>query len=191
MVGSVSLAVTGRKLRSYVSVLVAADLVCALSFVSIRSVSAAVPGQQPSAPQASRSSEPQPSNGRGGSQMVPWEWWSDASVQKELGLSADKAKQIDDIFQKRSKDMKPLADEVSRLRGDLDKMTQAAVTDESVYWFQVLRVESLAARLRESRQMMLYRMYRVLQPEQNKKLQDIFDRRYSRNSSNTPGRGRE
>ncbi len=133
------------------------------------------------------------SNGRasGAPQMGPWKWWNDASVQKELGLSAEKSKEIDNFFEKRSKDLKPMADEFERQRQELDNMTRAAVADESVYALQVLRFESLQARLRESRTMMLYRMFRSLQPDQYKKLQDLLDRHYGRSSSTAPGRGRE
>jgi Spy/CpxP family protein refolding chaperone len=123
--------------------------------------------------------------------MGPWKWWNDASVQKELGLSAEKIKDIDAFYEKRSKDLKPMADELERQRLELDNMTKAGVTDESVYALQVLRVESLGARLRESRTMMLYRMYRSLQPDQYRKLQDLLDRHYGRSSNNAPGRGRE
>lgn len=133
-----------------------------------------------------------PSSSSNGSQMGPWEWWNDGGVQKELGLSADKVKQIDEYFQRRNRDLKPLVDLLTREKQDLDRMTQAATTDESVYSLQVFRVESLAARLRESRTMMLYRMFRSLQPDQYKKLQDILDRHYGRSSnSSSPGRGRE
>lgn len=151
--------------------------------------SSGVLAAQAPAATAGRSSGPaQPSSGP---QMGPWEWWNDPAAQKELGLSAEKIKQIDDLFERRSRDLKPMVEELQRQRLDLDKMTQAAVTDEPIYSLQVFRVESLQARLRESRTMMLYRMYRMLQPEQYKKLQIIMDRHYGHNPSNVPSRGRE
>ncbi len=68
---------------------------------------------------------------------------------------------------------------------ELDKMTRAAVVDESTYLLQVMRVESTRQRLNESRTVMLYRMYRQLTPDQHRKLQDLLDRRFNRG-----GRGR-
>jgi Spy/CpxP family protein refolding chaperone len=159
----------------------AAGLVCVLSLVFVGAGVGDVRAQGASGGRAS-----------GGPQMMgPWKWWNDASVQKELGLSAQKVKDIDNFYEKRSKDLKPMADELERQRQELDNMTKAAVADESVYALQVLRVESLQARLRESRTMMLYRMFRSLQPDQYRKLQDLLDRRYGRSSNTAPGRGRE
>ena len=125
-----------------------------------------------------------------------YKWWNDPCVQKALGLAPEKIKRIDDFFEKRSKDMKPTADELQRQTQELDDMTRAAVVDEATYSLQVLRVESLLSRLRESRTVMIYRSYRELQPEQNRKLQEILDQRRRMNANaggntNPSGRGRE
>lgn len=117
-----------------------------------------------------------PPSGRGG----PWEWWNDAEVQKELGLSADKVKQINDFFVRRNADLRPIAHELQTQWSVLEKMTRERVVDESTYQMQVMRVEQARARLNESRTVMLYRMYRTLTPEQHQKLQDIFARRAER-----------
>jgi Spy/CpxP family protein refolding chaperone len=144
-------------------------------------------GAGPSAGRAQDSRPPGPSpSGRGGGQSG-WEWWNDADVQKELGLTAEKIHQIDDFYQARVKALKPVADEWMKQSKELDAMTKAALVEEPIYSIQVLRVEALRSRLSESRTMMLYRIYRILQPEQYKKLQDILDRRFKAFN----GRGRE
>jgi Spy/CpxP family protein refolding chaperone len=109
-----------------------------------------------------------------------WEWWNDAGVQKELGLTADKIKSINDFYSRRNEDLRPFVQEFLKQREELGKMTQARVVDESTYLLQVMRVESARARLNESRTVMLYRMYKSLSPEQHQKLQDIMDRRFNR-----------
>jgi Spy/CpxP family protein refolding chaperone len=114
-----------------------------------------------------------------------WEWWNDAGVQKELGLTAEKVKGINDFYSRRNQDLRPFVQEFLKQREELGKMTQARVVDESTYLLQVIRVESARARLNESRTVMLYRMYRSLTPEQHQKLQDIMDRRFNRDD----GRG--
>jgi len=185
--------VTARK-PSLTPWIAATSFALLLSGFSLGPLGAA--GQNPSAsgaggPAAGRGQDtrlpgPSPSAGRGTSQ-IGWEWWNDADVQKELGLSADKIHQIDDFYQRRIKDVKPIVDEYMKQQKELDAMTKAAVVDEPIYSMQVLRVEGLRSRLVESRTMMLYRIYRILQPEQNKKLQDILERRFK--ASN--GRGRQ
>lgn len=108
-----------------------------------------------------------------------WEWWNDAGVQKELGLTAEKIKSIDDFYSRRNQDLRPFVQEFLKQRDELGKMTQARVVDESTYLLQVMRVESARARLNESRTVMLYRMYKSLSPEQHQKLQDIMSRRFN------------
>lgn len=114
-----------------------------------------------------------------------WEWWNDPEVQKELGLSADKVKRINDIYTRRNADLRPIVHEFLRESAALDKMTRERVADDATYQLQVMRVEAARARVNESRMVMLYRMYRELTPEQHQKLQEILDRRFNR-----AGRGR-
>jgi Spy/CpxP family protein refolding chaperone len=171
MAESVSLGVTGRKL-AFLAIVTAGALTLGLGAPGAAVVEAQSPGpgMQGRPPDMSRS-----------------KWWNDAEVQKELGLTADKAKRIDDFFEKRSKDMKPWVDRWQHEREVLDAMTRAATVDEATYALQVQEVQSLGARLGESRTMMLYRIYRELQPEQYKKLQEIFARRAAQH---TGGNGR-
>ena len=132
---------------------------------------------QSTAQAAGRGSDPVP-QGRGGRSTAPrGEWWNDAEVQKELALTPDKIKRIDDLYSVRTRNLKPLVAEFVRQSAELEKMTEAAVTDESIYSLQVLRVEAMRSRLNESRTMMLYRIYRELAPDQYKKLLQIFERR--------------
>ena len=135
------------------------------------------PGQAPA--------QPRPSGRGAAPSTLGWKWWSDVEVQKELGLSPEKVRNIDDYFNRRDADLRPVMHEFVKQSEELDKMTRAAVVDESTYLLQVMRVESTRQRLNESRTVMLYRMYRQLTPDQHRKLQDILDRRYSRG-----GRGR-
>lgn len=125
-----------------------------------------------------------PRRGPGPSSLA-WEWWNDADVQKELALSADKIKRINDFYGRRNADLRPIVHEFIQQSSELDKMTRDRVVDESTYLLQVIRVESARARLNESRTVMLYRMFRELTPAQHSKLQDILDRRFNRG-----GRGR-
>lgn len=126
-----------------------------------------------------------PSAGRQAPNGLAWEWWNDIEVQKELGLSADKVKQINDYFNRRSSDLRPIVHDYMKQYEELDKMTRDRVVDESTYALQVMRVEAGRSRLSESRTLMLYRMYRLLTPEQYQKLQGLLDRRFNRG-----GRGR-
>jgi Spy/CpxP family protein refolding chaperone len=127
---------------------------------------------------------PAPNRGPGPSSLG-WEWWNDTDVQRELALSPDKIKRINDLYGRRSQELRPILHEYQKQGAELDKMTRERVVDESTYLLQVMRVESLRVRLNETRLVMLYRFFRELTPEQHTKLQDIMDRRFNRG-----GRGR-
>ena len=136
-------------------------------------------------------------SGRGGPGQLP-PWWNDPAVRKEIGLSAEKAKKIDDMYQSRWKELKPTSDEFDQERDKLATMTRAAVVDLPQYRLQVLKVEYLRSELNKSRSILIYQIYKTLQPEQNRKLQDYFDRRNAerqagsdRGSAGSSGRGRQ
>lgn len=115
-----------------------------------------------------------------------WKWWNDEAVKKEIGLTDDKAKKIDEFVQDRERQLKPLADEYQKERDDLDRMTSERLADDSTYGLKVWRVESMRAKLNESRIVLLYRIYKQLSPEQYKKLNEVLDRA----RTNLMGRGR-
>ena len=112
---------------------------------------------------------------------VGWDWWQDADVKKELGLTEEKARKIQAIYERRYSQMKPFAADFELEWRKLEQMTRERAADEATYALQVNRLENLSAKLRESRTVMLYTIYRELSPEQNKKLQEIRDRRSNRN----------
>lgn len=116
---------------------------------------------------------------------VRWEWWKDAEVKRALQLSDAKTKKMDNIYARLEVDIKPVVDRIVVEQDKLNQMTKERVADEAAYALQVSQVETLWARFRESRTVMLYRMYLELQPDQYRKLMDIFDRRMSGD-----GRGR-
>jgi Spy/CpxP family protein refolding chaperone len=119
-----------------------------------------------------------------------WEWWNDADVQREVGLSAEKVASINGFYQKRVKELKSVVDRFLKEQAMLDQMTKAATVDEATYNAQVIQVESLRSELNRSRTVMLYRIYQQLQPEQYRKLQGIFERSRERMERERAGRGR-
>ena len=143
--------------------------------------SAAVPHQQTAQPAtaapATQVTPNRPPSGPPGNGGSPWDWWSDPAVKKDLKLTEEQVHKIRDIFEKRETEVKPLWDMLNREGDRLDRMTRERVADEATYAVQVSKVQHLFARVRESRTVMMYRMYRELQPEQYKKLQEIMDRR--------------
>lgn len=178
---------------NWVSLTCVAALVAATTWTGT-SLTATGPAQQTQVPQRPAAASPtQSPQGRAGdpnanrqsfTPFSSFEWWNDADIKKEIGLSEDKAKKISEYYLSRNRQMQPWVEDWRRERAVLEKMTQERVTDETSYNIQLFRVEQLNVKLRETRAMMAYRMYLQLSPEQYKKLREWLDRR-----SNGRGRG--
>lgn len=106
-----------------------------------------------------------------------WIWWKDAAAIKELSLAADKSRKIDAIYNTRQRELKHYVDEFLKQRDALEQMTRERVVDEDTYSLQVTHVEALRSKISESRTLMLYRMYRQLDPAQYQKLRELRDQR--------------
>jgi Spy/CpxP family protein refolding chaperone len=116
-------------------------------------------------------------NQRGGGRPDEWEWWNDAAVKKELGLTDAKSKEIDKIFQDRQRHATPFYEEFLKQRDEQNRMAKERLVDEGTFALQVARVDALRSELMKSRAVMLYRISRKLTAEQYKKLEEIRDRR--------------
>jgi Spy/CpxP family protein refolding chaperone len=118
-----------------------------------------------------------------------WDWWNDPT-RKQIGLSDEKGKKLQGIFERRAAEIQPWVDKLNRERDRLYRLTDQRVADETTYAMQVANVEFLWAKIRESRTIMLYRMFRELTPEQYRKLQEISDQRMADMRRRGAGSGR-
>lgn len=104
-------------------------------------------------------------------------WWKNPADMAEIGLTADQSAQIDAIFRAEIEKMKPLRETVNGLERALDETMRANTADISAFARQVHKIESKRAELNTMRTVMLYRMRRVLNVDQNAKFQAMLDRR--------------
>lgn len=108
------------------------------------------------------------------------DWWNDDSIKKELKLTDMQVRQIQMIFDRRVREVTPTYDEYRKQRAELDRMTQERTVDEATYAVQVGRTQYLLSKLNETRAVMLYTIYRRLDPKQYEQLRVIRDRRFGR-----------
>jgi Spy/CpxP family protein refolding chaperone len=104
-------------------------------------------------------------------------WWKNPRDMAEIGLTAAQAEQIDRIFRTEIAKMKPMRELITELERGVDATSRANTADIEAYARQVRQVEHKRAELNTARTVMLYRMRRVLNAEQNVKLQAFYDRR--------------
>jgi Spy/CpxP family protein refolding chaperone len=134
----------------------------------------------------------QPGQGRSGviGPNVPGQrggppWWQDEAIKKELALTAEQVRRLDGHFDRRAKELEPLNAELDKQRAELNRLMSDRSAGTAAIALQVARMEVPRAKINESFYVMMYRMSLVLDPDQNKKLQAIFDRNRDR------GRGGE
>jgi hypothetical protein len=83
---------------------------------------------------------------------------------------------MDSLYERRAKDMAPFLVEYTKEFDLLQQMTRERVVEDNVYAAQIAKVSTLDQRIRDSRSLMNYRVYRLLDAEQYKKLLAYFDK---------------
>jgi Spy/CpxP family protein refolding chaperone len=94
----------------------------------------------------------------------------------ELGLTADQSRELESIFQATLPAMRTDKDEIERQEQVLSRLMNEARISEAEIGQAVDRVEATRARASKTRLLMLYRMYRVLTPDQRQKLKGLHQR---------------
>ncbi|MEX1129911.1 MAG: hypothetical protein WD227_03905 [Vicinamibacterales bacterium] len=104
-------------------------------------------------------------------------WWKNPKDMSEIGLTATQSEEIDRIWRTEMEKLRPLYRLVIELERGVDATSRANTADIEAYARQVTQVEHKRAELNTARTVMLYRMRRVLNAEQNVKFQAFYDRR--------------
>ena len=165
----------------------AAALVCAAP-TSAATMPCEQAGGKPEQGKATGPAQPgRSSDGRGGERRIPW--WKAPETRAELGISDKQSKDIDDIFQETLPSLRAAKEELDKLDEAVTKLIKESTADVTVIAKQVAQAEQARANLTTGRTVMLYRMHRLLTPEQRAKLDAMFERREAeRRKNNGPGR---
>jgi Spy/CpxP family protein refolding chaperone len=105
-----------------------------------------------------------------------WKWWQDDKTKAEIGLTEEQASEVELVFRSALPKLKEAKSQLDTLEEDLSRMIRERTADESAVASQIDRVEAARSELSKTRTLMLYRMHRILTPEQNTKVQAIHDR---------------
>ena len=104
-------------------------------------------------------------------------WWQSDQVKTEVGLTDQQSKEIEEIFQAVRPRLKAGWEELNRLEQEVSHLMTEGESDEQRISAAVDRVEAARAALNKTRTLMLFRIYRILSPEQRVKLKAIHERR--------------
>jgi Spy/CpxP family protein refolding chaperone len=106
----------------------------------------------------------------------PFKWWQSEEFRRELSLTSDQISRIEQIFQESLPALKAGKKDLDHL----DRELSALISDSDASEAQVLRlidqVEASRSALGRTRSLMLFRMHRVLTPEQRVKLTALHEK---------------
>jgi Spy/CpxP family protein refolding chaperone len=100
-------------------------------------------------------------------------WWIDAKLRAELGITDQQSAAVEAVWQKSLPALREGREKLEKLEDALSKLTDG--NDEAAVIAQTERVESMRAELNKGRTLMIYRMHRLLKPEQRAKVRAMFE----------------
>lgn len=103
-------------------------------------------------------------------------WWQSDRVKAEVGLTADQSRELEAVFQAMLPRMRAEKEDLDQQERALSKLMSEATADEHVVEQAIERVEEARASASKTRTLMLYRMFRLLTPEQRPKLEALHER---------------
>ncbi len=103
-------------------------------------------------------------------------WWNDEAIRKELGLTDDQTKALDQIYTSAKDELAGYWDARAREEKELDRLIAESKVEQWVIARQIDKVETQRSNWNKLRIMTLYRMHRLLTPEQRAKLEQIRNR---------------
>ncbi len=109
-----------------------------------------------------------------GSDHTP-KWWIDPQLRAELGITDPQSAAVEQIWQKSLPALREGRQRLEKLEDALSQMTD--VGDEALVIVQIDKVENLRAELSKGRTLMIYRMNKVLTPDQRAKVKAMYARR--------------
>jgi Spy/CpxP family protein refolding chaperone len=117
-------------------------------------------------------------------------WWEDPQWRAELGLSDRQSAKIKKIFDDDMAPMRVMREERVKLEATLEQMVKEERPNLDVLTEKWDRVGYLLSEMYKRRQLMIFKIDRVLKPEQRVKLQAMFERIQNERRQKEPDRHR-
>jgi Spy/CpxP family protein refolding chaperone len=116
----------------------------------------------------------------------PPKWWVEPKLRAELGITDQQSAAIEAIVSKDSKQRAETRKRLDELEAKLDQMILDASADESAVVAQIDKVEAARTEVSKARVILLYRINKLLKPEQRA----MLDAKAKEMRGQRPGDGR-
>ncbi len=117
----------------------------------------------------------------------PLKWWQNPACKSQVGLSTAQTTEIERIFQSVRDELRAEKLELERQEAALSRLLSDPDADEAVVVRTIDRVEAARSALAKTRTLMLYRMHRLLSPDQRARL-EAFEREQARAAAEATSR---
>jgi Spy/CpxP family protein refolding chaperone len=114
--------------------------------------------------------KPESKDGKPGQGHQPVKWWVEPKLRAELGITDQQSAAIEAIWSKEYKRRVDTRKRLEDLEKQLDQMMSTVTADEAAIVAQIDKVEAARTEASKMRLLMLYRINKVLTPEQREKV---------------------
>lgn len=128
-------------------------------------------------PPAGRNDKPGDKPGGRGDDHQPKKWWVDPQDRANLGITDQQSAAVEQIWQKSLPGLREAREKLTRLEDALTQLTSTDGVDEAKVVAQIELVENMRAEANKRRTLMIYRMHKVLTPDQRAKVKAMFEQR--------------
>jgi Spy/CpxP family protein refolding chaperone len=101
-------------------------------------------------------------------------WWQNPRAA-ELGLTAEQSKRIEEIFQATLPTLKTCNSELEKREARLRAMVSGSDVTEADVSRLIDQVEASRSEMSKARTLMIFRMYRLLTPEQRERVKAMYE----------------
>ncbi|HYT68129.1 MAG TPA: periplasmic heavy metal sensor [Vicinamibacterales bacterium] len=144
--------------------------------------------QRPGQPPAGRNDRPGDKPGKPGDHEghEPLKWWIDPKLRAELGVTDQQSAAVEQIWQKSVPGLREARSKLDKLEEALTQLTRDDSVDEAQVIAQIERIENMRADANKRRTLMIYRMNKILTPDQRTKVKALFERRDAQRRGASP-----
>ena len=154
----------------------------AVLFLTAQAAAAAercTPPQQNQQQRAGQSAGKGDKTDKGGDHKPPQrpKWWIDPKLRAELGINDQQSGLVEQIWQKSTPKIGDARMKLEKLEETLAQLTRDENIDEAKIIAQIDQVEQTRAEANRLRTLMIYRMNKILTPDQRAKVKALYERR--------------
>jgi len=111
-----------------------------------------------------------------GEHKGPTKWWIDPALRAELGVTDAQSAAVEQVWQNSAPKLRDGRTQLEKQEDILSQMIRSEAAETAVL-AQIDKVEGMRSELSKARAVMIYRMNKVLTPEQREKVKAKMERR--------------